>query len=375
MPRRGENIHKRKDGRWEARYIDYYTDSGKAHYKSLYAYSYGEVRAKLKNASVGIKEEVHIEKHITMESLSGAWLDSIRIKVKESTYALYDTVLKTHINPYFGSKAVKELDSDSINEFIKYKSAKGRLDGKGGLSSKTVCDIYRLLEQILNYGRDRNYIDRTFISPTLPREDFKELEVFNIFEISRLVSYTSTDLDIGKFGVLLTLYTGLRLGELCALKWSDIDMDSNLIRITKTLQRVKVTDGLSETKTRIIIDAPKSKKSIRDIPIPERLKETLEQYGEIFARSGYLLTGDYKYMEPRTYQFKYKRYLLEAGLPPKSFHTLRHTFATYATEAGFETKSLSEILGHATVKFTLDRYVHSTDRLKREGMEKLANFY
>ncbi len=166
---------------------------------------------------------------------------------------------------------------------------------------------------------------------------------------------------------------GIRLGEICALKWEDINFQTQTLKINKTIQRIKNLDENAVTKTKIIIDAPKSQKSIRDIPIPSFMLDLLEKNKA--DKNSYLLTGTPKYIEPRVYQDMFKKYLKESGINDIKFHALRHTFATRAIEKDFDIKSLSEILGHSSVKFTLERYVHPSDEYKRQNMEKLSVLY
>lgn len=167
--------------------------------------------------------------------------------------------------------------------------------------------------------------------------------------------------------------TGIRLGELCALTWNDIDFTNGILHIVKTLQRIKNTDPGSDHKTKMIITPPKSQKSIREIPLPAFLLCILES----FRRQGeiYILSGTSKYTDPRAYQDKFKQYLKNADINPICFHALRHTFATMAIENGFDYKSLSELLGHSTVKFTMERYVHSSRETKRANMERFASCF
>ena len=180
-------------------------------------------------------------------------------------------------------------------------------------------------------------------------------------------------MEPSKCGVIISLCTGIRIGELCALQWSDIDTEANIITINKTLQRIP--DYKSANKTKIIIDSPKSKASERQIPIPSLLLEQLESIKtQIKSPNYYVLTSSEKYIEPSNYYVKYKHLLNECGIENHSFHALRHTFATRAIECGMDVKSLSEILGHSDVKVTLARYVHPSMDLKTMNMEKI-NIY
>ena len=368
LSRRGDNIRKRKDGRYEGRYIDRYDEQGKACYKSVYGSSYTEAKNKLLT-SIQFNMSANI---VSTEALCNEYLESIVTRVKQSTYAIYYRQVQEHIIPYFKNINVDRINNDIVNRFINDKSIKGRLDKKGGLSPKTVTDILSLLNQILSFARNKGYFAGTF-NIAKPKSQTKTYNILSFEEQKTLAKYLQINTTPAKLGVLISLYTGIRLGELCALKWSDIDIPNGTLKIDKTIQRIKNTDKYSKTKTRIIIDKPKSQKSIRVIPLPSFLLKELSVNKS--NDSYYILTGNNKYVEPRTYQTIFKKMLKEAGLNDINFHTLRHTFATRAIEQGFDVKALSEILGHSSVKFTLDSYVHPSQELKKLSMEKLACCY
>lgn len=191
-------------------------------------------------------------------------------------------------------------------------------------------------------------------------------------EEQKLVSALMENKSLTKIGILLSLYTGIRIGELCALKWEDVSFDENLIIIRKTMQRLQKDSiqSKNEAKTYILISKPKSQCSNRQIPLPSFLSVILQEYkGD---KSHFILTNSpYSFIEPRTLQNQFKRILRQIDLRDVNYHSLRHTFATRCVEAGFDIKSLSEILGHSSVKITLDKYVHSSMEQKRVSMEKL----
>ena len=367
--KQGENIRKRKDGRFECRIIDCYTETGKAHYKSIYGKTYTQLQNNM-------DDYFNNRNKILMNTLCDEWLEAVRIKVKQSTYANYYSNVNNHIKSYFKNYTLKMIDNSSINCMIKEKSINGRLDEKGGLSSKTIRNLVIILKQIIKYAEKKNYIadfDYDFMLPKVQSSNFK---VLTPKEQERLVYYLKSTINIEKIGVFLSLYAGLRIGEICALKWRDIDFDLEVLKINKTLQRIKNIDTDEKTKTKIIIDIPKSEKSIKDIPLPSFLLETLKQYKNKYSPNSYILTGTpHKFVEPRLYEKKFKQYLKEIKISGIKFHGLRHTFATRAIENGFDVKSLSEILGHASVEFTLKQYVHSSLELKKSSMERLAICY
>ena len=196
------------------------------------------------------------------------------------------------------------------------------------------------------------------------------MRVLSREEQARFVSYLLEDMDTCKFGVLLALFTGVRIGELCALQWGKFSLKEQTIRIDATLQRLRDTSAVGSARTRIVISTPKSDTSVRTIPVTDY---TAELCGKMDPHSSaaYVLTGTDSFMEPRTLQYRMEKYTRECGLEGVHFHTLRHTFATRAVEVGFEINSLSEVLGHAATTITLDRYVHSSLILKRDNMNKL----
>ena len=374
MPRRGENIRKRKDGRWEGRIKDGKDINGKTKYKSIYAWSYTELRQAMKKYEKAVKKKGAGNQNISLEKMCSDWLKEIEITVKQSTYARYTFSIEKHILPYFGARSIYELSKADIEEFIKVKTERFRLGQKGGLSPKSIKDLICILTQILKYGERNGFsigFEYKFLQPSVQRP---ETQVLTIDEQKRFIKYVKENLNHENVGVLICLYTGIRLGELCALTWKDIDLQSGTLKISKTLQRIPASEGVRKTK--IIIDQPKSKNSNRKIPIPAFLLKDLRNLSSRYDTEAYVLTGQKnRFIEPRTYQNKFKKYLKLAQMPDINFHALRHTFATRAVENDFEIKSLSEILGHATVNFTLDRYVHSSEELKKMEMNKMAACY
>lgn len=195
------------------------------------------------------------------------------------------------------------------------------------------------------------------------------MRVLTPSERESLIGILMEDMDSFKFGVFLVLYTGIRIGELCALQWKDIDFARATLKVRKTIQRIQNTDSHATSKTKIVISEPKSKSSIREIPLTSSIMEIAWKF--VSFPDSYILTGTGRYIEPRTMQNHFKLYVKQSGISDANFHALRHTFATRCVEVGFEIKSLSEILGHASVNITLNRYVHSSFELKRSNMSKL----
>jgi len=202
------------------------------------------------------------------------------------------------------------------------------------------------------------------------KKNAQEMRVLSLLEEQRLLSVLFKDLDRYKLGVFICLYTGIRIGELCALQWRNVSLNENTIKIEQTMQRLQSEDLNAIQKTRIIVTEPKSYAALRTIPLPEFVIDVIKPFAG--SPTSYVLSGECKtIIEPRTMQNRFKGYLEEGKIEDANFHSLRHTFATRCIEAGFDIKTLSEILGHSSVKITLDKYVHSSLQLKRNNMEKL----
>lgn len=363
---KGENIFKRKDGRWEARYIKGYELSGKIRYGFCYGKTYREAKEKVtrfKAAMVSDSPLPAIGSRHRFAFYCDEWLRLRKRKVKEATYIKYDTALEKHIKPRLGGCFPLGLTSRLLDDFTKELLEEN-------LAPKTVHDILVVLHGVLKYTATLFPGVFPTIEINYPKRSRKEMRVLSREEQQRLIAYLLDDMDECKFGVLLTLFTGVRIGELCALQWGCISLSEKTIRITSTLQRLRDTDMTGNTRTRIVIGTPKSDSSVRTIPMTDYAAELCGRMNPQSA-AAYVLTGTDAYMEPRTLQYRMEKYARDCGLEGVHFHTLRHTFATRAVEVGFELKSLSEILGHASTTVTLDRYVHSSMELKRDNMNKL----
>lgn len=374
MPRKGENIYKRKDGRWEGRYIKSRTQTGKATYGYVYAKTYRDVKAKLA-CKVSLKNEIIAEISPEMEmelfeAIAIEWIESIKTQVKESTSNKYWNLLNSYILPNFGNKCLFEITygyvCEQCNQLLKTGGKKG-----DGLSTKTVSDILSLIRNILQFavqkGRTVVYDARSIQI----KHQIKEMRVLSRSEQEKLCQYLYSDLNSYNIGILLCLFTGLRVGEVCALRWEDISFSEKTLHVHQTLQRIQDRSNTG-SKTRIVITTPKSACSIRTIPIPDDLIELLISHKS--SPLGFFLTNsEQEYLEPRTMENHFKKALQKSSVEPANYHSLRHTFATRCIELGFDVKSLSEILGHASVNITMNRYVHPSMELKKENMKRLSS--
>ncbi|MCL1920123.1 MAG: site-specific integrase [Kiritimatiellaeota bacterium] len=368
MPKTGRNIYRRKDGRWEGRYPKGFADNG----KTVYGYVYARTFTDVKNRLVAALREPPKPKRaaVCLAEVTEQWLLAVSPKVKPSTLARYDTVAKVHILPVLGKAYVGRLGSSEISAFTKGKLQRGRADGSGGLAPKTVRDILSVLKGIIDFAVRERVIENP-VAITYPKQERKPMRVLSRAEQRVLRKALLDGMTVHRAGILLCLYTGLRVGEVCGLRWDDFSPSLDRVSVRRTLQRVSGEGGAG--KTRIILDSPKSPASIRDIPVPKTIVPILAG----FRRGGdayFLSTSEHPRTEPRTMQNHFKRVLKAAGIPDANFHCLRHTFSTLCIEAEVDVKSLSEILGHANVTVTLNQYVHSTFEQKREGMSKLERY-
>ena len=370
MSRRGENIYKRKDGRWEGRYIKGKDLKGKSKYGYVYAKNYTEVKEKLNEIKAQPANNISLSGTTkTLSQVCVLWLDETKTQIKHSTYVKYYNIIYNHIVPAIGNYKMQLLDTVLIRRFADEKLTNGKLKGSGGLSPKTVKDILSVIRLIIIYANNVGIACNCRLDGINIKSTEKTIDVLSKSQQDKLTSHLINNIDNTNLGILICLYTGLRIGEICALRFEDISMIDKVVHIRKTMQRVQNLSENKETKTEVIITSPKSKSSVRDIPLPEFIVQNIE---DLYIPKAFLLSGDSShYIEPRTLENRFKSCTRMCGIENVNFHMLRHTFATRCVEVGFETKSLSEILGHSSVNITLNRYVHSSMELKRSNMEKL----
>lgn len=373
MSKKGENIYKRKDGRWEGRYIRCYDTDGKAKYGYIYGRTYSDVKDELvqKKADAIRQPNSGSLRAVVYSDILDGWLRASKLKTKESTHARYSQLVRTHIKPHLGRYQLSRISTSKIEGFLEYLLSKGRLDGAGGLSPKTVTDILAIIKNTMEYARSQNIAVICNLEKLSVKGKEKEMRVLTPEEQDALAVVLVHNMDRYKFGVLLSLYTGIRIGELCALQWGDFETNLSTLTVRKTMQRVKNIDDVSSSKTKIIITEPKSQSSVREIPLPPFLVEIAKSFQanpEAFVLSGTI--G--QYVEPRTMQNRFQTYVKQSGIAAANYHSLRHSFATRCIELSFDIKTLSTILGHSSVNITLNRYVHSSMELKKANMSKFS---
>lgn len=378
MPRRGENIYKRKDGRWEGRYIKGHINK-KIKYGYVYARTYKEVKEKLCKISGIIPDKetavlpvLKLQPHATFETVALSWLNSLKPQLKESSIVKYTNVLTVHLIPCFGGCNIESVTRDDIIGFSNKLLFSGGKKGNG-LSPKTVNSIISVLKGIFVYASQHEKLAVEDISRVSVKQPQKPMRILSIAEQQKLSSFLCRDLTLINLGILVCLYTGIRIGEICALKWEDISFDEKYLYIDKTMQRIQNQEN-SVHKTSILISEPKSGCSIRRIPLPDNIFQLI-----VSARcpgNTYFLTGQASaFVEPRSLQNHFKAAIKACNIKDANFHALRHTFATRCVELGFDVKSLSEILGHASVNITLNRYVHPSMELKQRNMDMLSELF
>ena len=373
MARKGENIYKRKDGRWEARYIASRDEKGHAKYRSVYAMSYMEVKQKRQEALLKLAEMNYENqpKAGTVEAVAKAWIKDCTHRWKESTRCRYREKLDIYILPHFGNRELSDISTAEVESFVSMLQTEG-MPGRTPVSAGTARSVLTVLKQIRLHALKMDTQVRFNPECITVRSQKSEITVFTESEEKKLVAQLSADTDETDAGLLTCLFTGIRVGELCALNCDNIDLEEGVIRIRATMQRLPDHSG-GESKTKIIIDKPKSECSIRDIPINKDLYEVLRRFHKPGA---FLLTGDKKkFVEPKTMENRFKSILKKCGLKPAGVHSCRHTFSCRCIERGMDPKTLSEILGHANVATTLNTYVHSNRKTKEAGLNMLSDLF
>lgn len=356
MEKTGITITKRKDGRYVGKFIAEYADNGKAQYHYVYGKTYEEAESK-----VLIGREIATRylsgRYITVSNVYREWLNAVVNRVKESTLANYQNKFEKHILPEFGDIPCADLTAGRINAFINKKLA-------DGLSASYVRDIFTVFKTMLKYAQEEYGFRLSLKNVVLPKAERNQVEKISDTEQKKLVSYLKANMSLTAFGILLSLFIGLRIGELCGLKWEDVDFQHKVLRIRRTVQRITSANG--NRKTKIVISAPKSATSFREIAIPDMLMKYFEMFRD--EADHFILSGADKPVEPRTMQYRYKKILQSTEVESHNYHKLRHTFATNSAEKGFNIKALSAVLGHSSVTLTLNRYIHPDRTYERRLM-------
>ena len=301
-------------------------------------------------------------KQETIENVYYAWREMKRQMVRESTLATYTSNAEKHILPAFG--AMYEIDDVCMQAFV-FKLA------DSGLSTRTIKDILLVLKMMLAYGHKKGLTEWRDWDIHMPKEDGKpELTVLTHAEQRTLMNHLRRHFSFRGLGLYICLCTGMRIGEICALKWEDIDMPMRIIRVNRTIERIYVGEG-GQKRTKVVIGRPKTVSSQREIPVNAELARILRHMLGLACPGGYVLSNDEKPIEPRVYRRYYQNLMRQLGLPPMKFHGLRHTFATRCIESRCDYKTVSAILGHANISTTLNLYVHPDITQKRKCIDTM----
>ncbi|MCI6652736.1 MAG: site-specific integrase [Ruminococcus sp.] len=292
---------------------------------------------------------------------------SSKNRVKESTYIRYKNSIDNHLKPSLGKYRLSEISTKVLEEFVNEKLRYGNIISHKSLSPKTLADLLTIVKNTITYAQHEGMTIRCNFDNIRIKERNNEMRILSDYELGLLHNTLLKNPDRYKMGILLCMYTEIRIGELCSLRCGDISTEDQVMKINKTMQKLQYGKGNSERKTRIVITEPKSTSGIRTIPLQEHLIKLLALF--LNNPKAYFLSGQISsIVETRVMQNKFKKYISQSGIDNINFHSLRHTFETKCVEQGFDIKSLSEILGHSSVRTTLDKYVHSSMKLKRDNM-------
>jgi len=291
------------------------------------------------------------------------WKKSKELYVKRSSMSAYLLLCNNHIVPLFGE--LESVTEKIVQDFVLLKI-------KEGMGHKTIKDILIVLKMILKHGKKYRMIEYEPYDILFPADHSNhQTQVLTVTDFKKLMTHVKENFSFKSMGILLTMSTGLRIGEVCALKWEDINIENGTISISKTLQRIYCEDANGKMKTEIVIDSAKTKSSQREIPLSSDLMKIMKPLLKLVRPEYYLLTCSVKPTEPRTYRAFYKELMASIDLPLIKFHGLRHTFASRMIGAKVDVKTVSVILGHANVSTTFNLYVHPNTEDKKSAISQM----
>jgi integrase len=298
----------------------------------------------------------------SFKEIANLWKIDKKQYVKKSTYSAYLLLLENHLLPRFSESY--QITEDEVQDFVNQKL-------QTGLSRKSIKDILIVLKMILKYGSKHNCFENKEIDIIYPTEqDNREIEVLSKANQKTIMKYLEDHFTFENLGIYMCLSTGMRIGEICALKWEDIDLESCVISVNKTIQRIYIMDE-PERHTEIIIDTPKTKNSVREIPMSKNLLRFIKPLKKLLNGEYYILSNTENPIEPRTYRNHYKMLMKELGMPALRFHGLRHSFATRCIESKCDYKTVSVLLGHSNISTTLNLYVHPNFEQKKKCIDQM----
>ncbi len=300
---------------------------------------------------------------MTFKEIETEWKVMKKNYVKKSTFSAYLLAIENHLLPNFENKTF--ISESDVQEFVLLKYNEG-------LSYKSIKDIVIVLKMVLRYGAKKGYITMPTWDIIIPAEKRKDnIEVFSIDSQKQIMRFIRKNFTFKNLGIYICLSTGLRIGEVCALQWKDIDVTTGLVSVSKTVGRVYIIDENEPNHTELIIDTPKTRNSIREIPMPNELIRIIKPIKKVVNSNYYVLTNDETPMEPRTYRNYYKKLIKRLNIPDLKFHGLRHSFATRCIESNCDYKTVSVILGHSNISTTLNLYVHPNFEQKKKCINKM----
>ncbi|MBM7872246.1 integrase [Clostridium pascui] len=382
-------IYKRKNGGWCAELtIGKNPLNGRLIRKSFYGKTQKEVKEKLKLAKEKLDNGILSEPiTLTLKEWLGIWLTKYKKdKRRKRTFENYEYLIRIHINPHLGNIQLDKLSTEAVQDFYDMLLSKGRYDGKGGLSQKTVRNIHNLLHCALEKAVEtRKIIFNATKATELPAREHKEIEVLT--KEDELIFLKAASKDRLGIAFIVSLATGLRVGELLALRWQDLDLDKSILNVKQSLGRVKTFDESLPTKSKLVFGEPKTKAGKRIIPLPQNVVSLLRQhrknqveeilrFGTDFNKENLIFCSQSGTpIDPKNFDRKFKNILKNAGLKKINLHILRHTFATRLLELNEHPKVVQEILGHSNISITLDTYSHVLPEIKHNAAQKIDHLF
>lgn len=345
--------------------------NGKIRYASVYGKSYHEVKNKLETA---LREQPVNRfgplKRLTLREAGKMWLEDEKAGLKPSSIFRYQFLLDKHIYPAFGEMKIDQITPEMILAFTEEKKNAKVNGGEKLLSQSYISNILVVLMDLYAYAVREGLCAPLTCKISKPAGKKQKHRILSEKEIKKLIAFLSKEQTPVATGILITLYTGMRIGEICALQWKDVNPDDGVIIIRKTVQRVRKGEGINGSYLRL--DAPKTECSMREVPVHPKLAQKLRSRknadGEL-----YVLTEAKQFMNPATYEYQYHKIMQRAGFADVRYHNLRHSFTTACVEGKMDIKTLSEILGHAKVNTTLDVYTHPTIGMKQKEISKIPS--
>lgn len=299
---------------------------------------------------------------IKFSEIVALWKEDKKQYVKRSTFAVYSLLIENHILPVFGETTL--VEEQDVQTFVFRKLNEG-------LSHKTIKDILIVLKMILRFGVKNHMTEYRQIDIKFPTErDKHSIDILSRSHQKQIMEYIQTHFTFKNLGIYICLSAGIRIGEICALTWDDLDVENGIIHVRKTIQRIYIVEK-SRKHTEVILDTPKTKNSIREIPMTKDLLKMVRPVKKVVNGNFYVLTNEPQPTEPRTYRNYYKRLMLSLGLPSMKFHGLRHSFATRCIEGKCDYKTVSVLLGHSNISTTLNLYVHPNMEQKKRCIDRM----